>query len=160
MGRTRDLGGSDDLFRRRQQKLLYVLAVRTLKGSTAGLVKMRAISSKHLQKPQEPVMGIEPMTPVLPRLCATAAPHGQAFGWAVRDSNPRSRRQLIYSQPQLATLVTAQSKELSPDVVFYNCVRIAHAMKLSWNSRDEEDRRRDSKTCYIHHKKHTSALSE
>jgi hypothetical protein len=22
-------------------------------------------------------MGIEPMTPVLPRLCATAAPHGQ-----------------------------------------------------------------------------------
>lgn len=23
-------------------------------------------------------MGIEPMTPVLPRLCATAAPHGQA----------------------------------------------------------------------------------
>ena len=24
-------------------------------------------------------MGIEPMTPVLPRLCATAAPHGQAF---------------------------------------------------------------------------------
>ena len=30
-----------------------------------------------LQKPREPVMGIEPMTPVLPRLCATAAPHGQ-----------------------------------------------------------------------------------
>ncbi len=29
------------------------------------------------QKPREPVMGIEPMTPVLPRLCATAAPHGQ-----------------------------------------------------------------------------------
>jgi hypothetical protein len=26
---------------------------------------------------REPVMGIEPMTPVLPRLCATAAPHGQ-----------------------------------------------------------------------------------
>ncbi len=25
-------------------------------------------------------MGIEPMTPVLPRLCATAAPHGQAVG--------------------------------------------------------------------------------
>ena len=24
----------------------------------------------------EPVMGIEPMTTVLPRLCATAAPHG------------------------------------------------------------------------------------
>ena len=57
-------------------------------------------------------MGIEPMTPVLPRLCATAAPHGQALGdrWAVRDSNPRSRRQLIYSQPHLATLVTAQEK--------------------------------------------------
>ena len=32
------------------------------------------------QKPREPVMGIEPMTPVLPRLCATAAPHGQAVG--------------------------------------------------------------------------------
>ena len=57
-------------------------------------------------------MGIEPMTPVLPRLCATAAPHGQALGdrWAVRDSNPRSRRQLIYSQPHLATLVTARGK--------------------------------------------------
>ena len=162
MGRTRDLGGSDDLFRRRQQKLLYVLAVRTLKGSTAGFIKMRAIASKHLQKPQEPVMGIEPMTPVLPRLCATAAPHGQALGdrWAVRDSNPRSRRQLIYSQPQLATLVTARNTELSPDVVYYSCVRIAHAMKLSWSSRDEEGRRRDSKTCYIHHKKHASALSE
>jgi hypothetical protein len=24
-------------------------------------------------------MGIEPMTPVLPRLCATAAPHGQNY---------------------------------------------------------------------------------
>ena len=56
-------------------------------------------------------MGIEPMTPVLPRLCATAAPHGQVFfGWAVRDSNPRSLRQLIYSQPHLATLVTAQDE--------------------------------------------------
>src|SRR5260370_31612338 len=29
------------------------------------------------------------------------------YGWAVRDSNPRSLRQLIYSQPHLATLVTA-----------------------------------------------------
>ena len=56
-------------------------------------------------------MGIEPMTPVLPRLCATSAPHGQVdFRWAVRDSNPRSRRQLIYSQPHLATLVTAQDE--------------------------------------------------
>src|SRR5579883_709776 len=26
----------------------------------------------------EPVMGFEPMTPVLPRLCATPAPHGPA----------------------------------------------------------------------------------
>jgi len=33
-------------------------------------------------------------------------------------------------------------------------------MKLSWSSRDEEDRRRDSKTCYIRHKKHVSALPE
>ena len=49
---------------------------------------------RHHQKPQEPVMGIEPMTPVLPRLCATAAPHGQVANvrWAVRDSNPRSRQ--------------------------------------------------------------------
>src|SRR5437588_10719677 len=69
------------------------------------------------QKPREPVMGIEPMTPVLPRLCATAAPHGQTLGdwWAVRDSNPRSRRQLIYSQPQLATLVTAQNEKRPSD---------------------------------------------
>ena len=69
------------------------------------------------QKPREPVMGIEPMTPVLPRLCATAAPHGQALGdrWAVRDSNPRSRRQLIYSQPHLATLVTAQNEKRPSD---------------------------------------------
>src|SRR5882762_6031474 len=72
--------------------------------SCAVIMKMRANKTKHLQKPREPVMGIEPMTPVLPRLCATSAPHGQAwFGWAVRDSNPRSRRQLIYSQPHLAT---------------------------------------------------------
>jgi hypothetical protein len=28
------------------------------------------------EKLREPVMGIEPMTAVLPRLCATAAPHG------------------------------------------------------------------------------------
>jgi hypothetical protein len=35
-------------------------------------------SPGHHQIPREPVMGIEPMTPVLPRLCATAAPHGQA----------------------------------------------------------------------------------
>ncbi len=34
---------------------------------------------RHHQIPREPVMGIEPMTPVLPRLCATAAPHGQEF---------------------------------------------------------------------------------
>ncbi len=25
-------------------------------------------------------MGIEPMTPILPRWCATSAPHGQALG--------------------------------------------------------------------------------
>ncbi len=63
-------------------------------------------------------MGIEPMTPVLPRLCATAAPHGQVgLRWAVRDSNPRSRRQLIYSQPHLATLVTAQDeKPFNPSI--------------------------------------------
>src|SRR5215469_17320959 len=47
----------------------------------------------HHQNPREPVMGIEPMTTVLPRLCATAAPHGPIiYRWAVRDSNPRSRQ--------------------------------------------------------------------
>src|SRR6266851_2807140 len=48
--------------------------------SCAEIVKMRANKTKHLQKPREPVMGIEPMTPVLPRLCATSAPHGQVLG--------------------------------------------------------------------------------
>src|SRR6266566_3936609 len=70
----------------------------------------------HHQNPREPVMGIEPMTTVLPRLCATAAPHGPViYRWAVRDSNPRSRRQLIYSQPHLATLVTAQNEKRPSD---------------------------------------------
>ena len=58
-------------------------------------------SPRHHQIPQiprEPVMGIEPMTPVLPRLCATAAPHGPTYQlkcwywWAVEDSNLRSFR--------------------------------------------------------------------
>ncbi len=73
-------------------------------------------------------MGIEPMTPVLPRLCATAAPHGQTLGdwWAVRDSNPRSRRQLIYSQPQLATLVTAQNEKHPSDK--FKHIRFARTM--------------------------------
>ena len=80
--------------RRRQQKLLYVLAVPET-GRTAGMVKVCILKrgTVFFRIPQEPVMGIEPMTPVLPRLCATAAPHGQVFfGWAVRDSNPRSRQ--------------------------------------------------------------------
>ena len=42
---------------------------------------LTGIGQQMLEKDeQEPVMGIEPMTPVLPRLCATAAPHGQAKG--------------------------------------------------------------------------------
>ena len=83
-------------------------------------------------------MGIEPMTPVLPRLCATAAPRGQNYiaatyltllsAFAKDTINGPSERfkedmywvgsggfeppklsQLIYSQSQLATLVTAQN---------------------------------------------------
>ena len=65
-------------------------------------------------------MGIEPMTPVLPRLCATAAPHGPTLPdilynmcmggqWRIRTSEAIT--QLIYSQSHLATLVTAQVEE-------------------------------------------------
>ena len=36
-----------------------------------------------IQKPRELVMGIEPMTPVLPRLCATTAPHEPAISYNV-----------------------------------------------------------------------------
>src|SRR6202043_2709145 len=39
----------------------------------------------------------------------------QVFRWAVRDSNPRSLRQLIYSQLHLATLVTAQDEKHPSD---------------------------------------------
>jgi hypothetical protein len=53
-------------------------------------------------------MGIEPMTPVLPRLCATSAPHGQGFRVGSERFELPKLTQLIYSQPQLATLVTAQ----------------------------------------------------
>ena len=66
------------------------------------------------QKPLEPVMGIEPMTPVLPRLCATAAPHGPTITWKLVGSGgfePPKLAQLIYSQSHLATLVTAQVEE-------------------------------------------------
>ncbi len=57
-------------------------------------------------------MGIEPMTPVLPRLCATAAPHGLAYKPGVRlvgsgGFEPPKLSQLIYSQSHLSTLVTA-----------------------------------------------------
>jgi hypothetical protein len=73
-------------------------------------------------------MGIEPMTTVLPRLCATAAPRGQNYiaatylftiptkGLKNEDMywvgsggfEPPKLSQLIYSQSHLATLVTAQ----------------------------------------------------
>jgi hypothetical protein len=49
------------------------------------------------------------------RACRSCrAPLGEGFRpekdeWAVKDSNLRSRRQLIYSQPPLATWVTAHS---------------------------------------------------
>src|SRR6059036_2777671 len=52
------------------------------------------------QKPREPVMGIEPMTPVLPRLCATAAPHGRAF-WVGSEGfePPKSETADLQSAP-------------------------------------------------------------
>jgi hypothetical protein len=57
-------------------------------------------------------MGIEPMTPVLPRLCATAAPHGQTTLTFVEVGSggfePPKLSQLIYSQSHLTALVTAQ----------------------------------------------------
>lgn len=67
-------------------------------------------------------MGIEPMTPVLPRLCATAAPHGPTLPYSYMvlsceacidvqvgsgGFEPPKLSQLIYSQSHLATLVTA-----------------------------------------------------
>ena len=52
---------------------------RKLREGTADIMVMRdeADIEGIMQIPREPVMGIEPMTPVLPRLCATSAPHGQ-----------------------------------------------------------------------------------
>src|SRR5690348_14841617 len=44
------------------------------------------------QKPREPMVGIEPTTTVLPRLCATTAPHGPVKSrkkggqWRIRTS--------------------------------------------------------------------------
>ena len=69
-------------------------------GLAAGILKILAGQTKHLQKPQEPVMGIEPMTPVLPRLCATAAPHGQAF-WVGSEGfePPKSETADLQSAP-------------------------------------------------------------
>ena len=67
-------------------------------------------------------MGFEPVTPTLPRLCATPAPRGHCGyadealvgcarrrtggQWRIRTSEGVS--QLIYSQSRLATSVTAQ----------------------------------------------------
>jgi hypothetical protein len=81
-------------------------------------------------------MGIEPMTPVLPRLCATAAPHGPTLPYSYiclvpskmstcchfsslrtyvevgsGGFEPPKLSQLIYSQSHLSTLVTAQVEE-------------------------------------------------
>ena len=55
-------------------------------------------------------MGIEPMTTVLPRLCATTAPHGLVKGGETVGSGgfePPKLSQLIYSQSHLTALVTA-----------------------------------------------------
>lgn len=73
-------------------------------------------------------MGIEPMTPILPRWCATAAPRGHPSNpvlaevlaeavtewWAEEDSNLRRLSQLIYSQSRLSTSVSAQDCHRSP----------------------------------------------
>jgi hypothetical protein len=60
-------------------------------------------------------MGIEPMTTVLPRLCATAAPHGlinlTRIGVGSGGFEPPKLSQLIYSQSHLTTLVTARLEE-------------------------------------------------
>ncbi len=59
-------------------------------------------------------MGIEPMTPVLPRLCAAAAPHGPTLTceWVGSGGfEPPKLSQLIYSQSHLTALVTAQVEE-------------------------------------------------
>ncbi len=58
-------------------------------------------------------MGIEPTTTVLPRLCATTAPHGpnakkEELWVGSGGFEPPKLAQLIYSQSHLATLVTAQ----------------------------------------------------
>ncbi len=46
-------------------------------------------------------MGIEPMTPVLPRLCATAAPHGQVLGEVGSEGfePPKSKTADLQSAP-------------------------------------------------------------
>ena len=57
------------------------------------------------------MVGIEPTTTVLPRLCATTAPHGLVKGGEMVGSGgfePPKLSQLIYSQSHLTALVTAQ----------------------------------------------------
>ena len=94
-------------------------------------------------------MGIEPTTPVLPRLCATSARHGQVdLRWAVRDSNPRSRRQLIYSQPHLATLVTAQDEKPPSD-------KRNRILSIPQQEDGLPDGTGGSKTCYTRHKEYS-----
>ena len=47
-------------------------------------------------------MGIEPMTPVLPRLCATSAPHGQVVRQSVGSEGfepPKSETADLQSAP-------------------------------------------------------------
>ncbi len=73
-------------------------------------------------------MGIEPMTPVLPRPCSTTEPHGQlipCFDAINRVATklvqvgsggfePPKLSQLIYSQSHLTALETAQIEKLPP----------------------------------------------
>src|SRR5712692_5311946 len=82
---------------------------RTFAVSSNGL-SPRSLGSSIVQKPPGARDGNRTHDPSLTKTvryrCATRA--NPIDRWAVRDSNPRSLRQLIYSQPHLATLVTAQ----------------------------------------------------
>src|SRR5689334_17751058 len=62
----------------------------------------------------EPVMGVEPMTPVLPRLCATTAPHGhEPSSYKTEEGSegfePSQNIHLICTQARLTTPATART---------------------------------------------------
>jgi len=58
-------------------------------------------------------------------------------------------------------LVTAQDKELPPDMsTLVTTSLLSMLFDIELEQLDEEDRRRDSRTCYIRHKEYTSVPSE